>query len=100
MKFISELFQPDELDKLVFEVRDTGIGIKKIDQGKLFKMFATLSSTKQMNTNGVGLGLFICKQLLEQFQGKITVKSKVNKGTSFFFTFKIESATTTFKPDH
>ena len=66
------------------------MGIGPDDQSKLFKMFAKLRDTAQMNTNGVGLGLFICKQIVEQFNGRICVKSQQNIGSSFFFSFDVE----------
>lgn len=81
-----------EKPKLVVEVRDSGVGIKTEDQHKLFKMFASLKSTRQMNTKGVGLGLYICKQIVEQFEGSICVESTPGVGTSFFFSFGIEKA--------
>ena len=43
-----------------------------------------------MNTNGVGLGLFICKQITQLFGGKICVRSELEVGTSFFFSFNID----------
>ena len=42
-----------------FIVKDTGVGIKKEDQSKLFKLFGFLDTTKEINTNGIGLGLHI-----------------------------------------
>jgi signal transduction histidine kinase len=42
-----------------------------------------------MNTHGVGLGLNICKQLVETFGGKIWVKSELNEGTQFYFTIPL-----------
>ena len=65
--------EPEEFMKLVFEVRDSGVGISRDDQAKLFKLFGTLQNTRQMNNHGVGLGLHICKQLVEQFDGSICV---------------------------
>lgn len=43
------------------EVEDTGIGIKKDDQQKLFKLFGFIDATRELNTSGVGLGLHISK---------------------------------------
>ena len=45
-----------------------------------------------MNTNGIGLGLHICKQIVDKFNGKILVKSKVGEGSSFFFSMEVEGA--------
>ena len=53
-------------------------------------MFGTLSNTRQMNTHGVGLGLFICKKIVEEFKGAIMVQSEFGKGTRFLFSFDLE----------
>ena len=50
---------------LCVAVRDTGIGIKQEDLGKLFSLFGKLQRTASMNSEGIGLGLQICKQLVE-----------------------------------
>lgn len=84
------MFRQEAREKLVFEVKDTGVGISDEDQAKLFKMFGTLQNTRQMNNHGVGLGLFICKQLVEQFSGEIAVRSKLGEGTSFFFSVIVQ----------
>jgi signal transduction histidine kinase len=47
---ISKIYNPGDYDKIVISVLDTGIGIKKKDQRKLFKLFGTLQNTRQMNT--------------------------------------------------
>lgn len=46
-------------------VRDTGVGIKEENLQKLFKLFGFLEATKELNTNGIGLGLHICKMIVE-----------------------------------
>ena len=91
-EMIHNLYEATNKPKLVVEVKDTGIGMSPEDQTKLFKLFGKLQQTSQMNTNRVGLGLSICKQIIEQFNGSIFVKSQVNQGTSFFFSFEIEAA--------
>jgi len=48
---------------LEISVRDQGIGIKKEDKKKLFQLFGFLDATKEVNTQGIGLGLYICKSL-------------------------------------
>ena len=60
-----------ETKELVLTVADSGIGIKKEDQEKLFKMFGKLESTASINTSGVGLGLSICKNIIEGMNGSI-----------------------------
>ena len=45
-----------------------------------------------MNTNGIGLGLFVCKSIVEQFGGTIEVNSTLGKGTTFYFWFALETA--------
>lgn len=59
-------------------VTDSGIGISEADQKKLFYLFGKLQSTQSMNTNGIGLGLNICKKIVESFGGVISVYSKLN----------------------
>jgi two-component system, sensor histidine kinase len=55
--------------RMYVSVQDSGIGIKKEDQSKLFSMFGKLEDSSQMNTTGVGLGLSICKQIVEVLDG-------------------------------
>jgi signal transduction histidine kinase len=56
---------------LEVEVRDSGVGIKEEDQKKLFKLFGYLDTTKELNTRGIGLGLYISKLIVQQFGGEI-----------------------------
>jgi signal transduction histidine kinase len=67
-------------------VVDTGIGIKRKDRLKLFKLFGTLQNTRQMNTQGIGLGLVISENIVKAFQGTIGVRSKYNYGSKFAFS--------------
>ena len=72
-------------------VADTGPGIKKDDLSKLFTKFGKLetSFSKSANTSGVGLGLYISKNLIEMSHGEITIESEVGKGTTFSFTLPV-----------
>ena len=88
---LEEMMQQGPTSKLVIEVRDTGIGIKPRDQKHLFKMFGKLTQTSQQNTNQVGLGLFTCSQIVEQFGGRVLVKSEYAQGSSFFFSFELQA---------
>jgi len=67
-----------------FEVIDTGPGISKEEQAKLFQKFQRVE-TNVGKTTGSGLGLYICKLLVEKFSGKIGVESEPGKGSKFWF---------------
>ena len=60
------------------EVRDTGIGMKQEDIPKLFKLYGFLENNKEINTKGIGLGLYISKKVVQIFDGEINVTSEVN----------------------
>ena len=66
-------------------VRDTGIGIKKEDMGKLFQSFQQVDSKRNRNIEGTGLGLAISKQQVTLMNGQIGVESEYGKGSCFFF---------------
>ena len=71
------ILEPNEKrDKIAICVTDTGIGIKKKDRLNLFKLFGCLKNTKQMNTQGIGLGLVISENIVKAFGGSIDVKSQ------------------------
>ncbi len=69
------------------EIIDTGIGISKKDQQELFDRFSQFHETSISSTTGSGLGLAICKKLVHLMQGTLDVKSEINKGSNFSFTF-------------
>ena len=58
---------------LQIEVKDNGCGISPQNQAKLFKLFGYLDETSEMNTQGVGLGLYITKMIVGQFGGEVSV---------------------------
>lgn len=68
-------------------VADTGIGISKDDQQKLFNEFVRIKNTKTKNISGSGLGLSIVSQILENYHAEITVNSKPNEGSEFIIVF-------------
>lgn len=71
-------------------VQDTGIGIQEEDIPKLFTTFGQVGPVKNRKTGGAGLGLAICKKVIEQHGGTIKVQSKPGEGSSFSFTLPIE----------
>jgi two-component system sensor histidine kinase/response regulator len=76
---------------LRLSVIDNGIGIKQENQDNLFKLFGSIKDEKRkINMNGIGLGLVISKMIVSQFDGTIDFISKYEKGSSFYFTFKLE----------
>eukprot|EP00004_Rigifila_ramosa_P025478 TRINITY_DN7622_c0_g1_i1.p1 TRINITY_DN7622_c0_g1~~TRINITY_DN7622_c0_g1_i1.p1 ORF type:complete len:979 (+),score=202.55 TRINITY_DN7622_c0_g1_i1:373-3309(+) len=74
-----------------FEVQDSGIGIAASDTGKLFARFSQLdNSLSTRRYDGTGLGLVICKDLIELMNGEISVVSSPGKGSTFWFTAELE----------
>ena len=71
-------------------VRDTGIGIKKEDHKKLFKLFGFLENSKDLNSKGVGLGLHISQQITQEFGGKILLDSDIGQGAKFTFLIDLD----------
>jgi signal transduction histidine kinase len=78
-------FYTDSKKQLIFYVKDTGIGISKEDQKVIFNHFTKVEEKTKI-FRGVGLGLSICKQLVELLGGKIWVESESGQGSTFFFT--------------
>jgi len=74
-------------DQMVFEVIDTGIGIKKEDISELFVPFSQLHRKTKKEIKGTGLGLAICKSIVKTLGGRIWIESEgVGKGTKVSFT--------------
>lgn len=75
-----------------FSVEDTGIGISEKNTDMLFKPFHQEDSSMTRKYGGTGLGLTICKYLVDQMSGSITVNSSPGKGTVFTFTIPFDAA--------
>ena len=80
-------------DSILISVKDTGIGIPKNQQKRIFKRFFRGVDAVKMETVGTGLGLFIAKNIVEAHGGKIWFESVENKGTTFYFTIPLALAT-------
>jgi signal transduction histidine kinase len=73
---------------LIVEVKDSGLGMEKKEQEKIFNPYHRIDNDRE-KFSGLGLGLALCKALVELHGGRIWVKSHVNKGSTFGFSLPI-----------
>ncbi len=71
-------------------VADQGIGIPASEQGKLFQRFYRVDSSLRRSTQGAGLGLYLCKSIVEAHGGRIWLRSEPGKGTTVFVALPME----------
>jgi len=83
---VSVVSKTDQNIELQFVIQDTGPGIPVEKQGFLFDRFYQVNSARNREKNGAGLGLAICKSLVELMGGVIWVESEVGTGSKFYFT--------------
>lgn len=75
-------------------VQDSGIGIPSEDIPHLFEKFYRVDTTATRTINGTGLGLYICRKIIELYNGRIWVDSKLGKGSTFYINLpRISSKT-------
>lgn len=89
---IVKAVQNDDGPRLMLQVNDTGIGIPKDKHDTIFETFAQASSETSRLYGGSGLGLSICKKLVELYGGTIRVESQLGKGTSFTFEIQLHQS--------
>lgn len=80
----------EEKKKAMVEVRDFGPGISKNDQKNIFKRFYRSHNLQSLHASGLGLGLYISKEIINKHKEKIWVASKKGAGCRFYFTLPIE----------
>ncbi|OHE07388.1 MAG: hypothetical protein A2513_02315 [Sulfurimonas sp. RIFOXYD12_FULL_33_39] len=83
-------------DKLIFEVKDSGIGLSEKEKKKLFISFSQADNSTTRKYGGTGLGLAISKQLVELMGGKIWVEGKTGVGSSFKFEIELKEAESSY----
>ncbi len=71
-------------EKVLLSVHDTGLGIPPEDLPHLFQKFYRVDSSATQNIGGTGLGLYLCRRLVEAMSGRLWVESVVNEGSTFF----------------
>lgn len=76
----------NEKGEFVFEIKDTGDGISKKDYAKIFKFFSQVNQDQLKRQQGSGVGLFLCKTIVDAHKGHIDFKSRLNYGSTFWFT--------------
>jgi signal transduction histidine kinase/CheY-like chemotaxis protein len=81
---VTLLIEPEE-EWLRFEVRDTGMGIRREDQERIFERFQQAEQSGVVPSGGAGLGLTICSQVVTAMGGRIGVRSEPGEGSTFWF---------------
>lgn len=87
--------QPDVLltvehneDTLTVSVKDNGLGISKLQLPYIFERFFRVEKTR--NIEGIGLGLYLCRQIIQAHHGKVWVESTEGKGSTFYFSIPLD----------
>lgn len=81
-------FNSKQKNELLLQVKDSGIGISEEDQKRVFERFWRAEEVK--NIEGTGLGLWIVKQIVERWGGRVGMRSKAGIGSNFYFTLPVK----------
>lgn len=79
---VHAMLAPEGEDKIKLTISDTGIGIPKEKQGRVFERFYRAEESRNKATGGTGLGLAICKHIVDKHKGTLSVSSEEGKGTT------------------
>jgi signal transduction histidine kinase len=82
----------EDAHSLRVEVRDNGPGISAADQETIFEKFRQVGDTLTDKPQGTGLGLHICRQIVERHGGRLWVESQLGEGARFSFTLPLDPA--------
>ncbi len=88
--YLKELNQKNNFATLELKVEDFGIGMTEEQVNKIFIPFQQADQTISKRFGGTGLGLSICKTIVEMMNGKISIQSKIDEGSTFICTFELE----------
>ena len=79
-----------EKNKVLFAIKDSGVGIPQKEQKYIFQKFFRAENISEERTKGSGLGLYVCKSIIKNLGGQIWFKSELGKGTTFYFRLPIK----------
>ena len=86
-----EVSQQDNCEVVIVWVQDQGCGIRQEEQNHIFEQFYRVDEQERTHTSGLGLGLHICQEIVEQHGGKIWLKSQPGVGSTFCFSLPVNS---------
>ena len=75
---------------ILFSIQDSGVGIPQKEQKYIFQKFFRAENALKERTKGSGLGLYVCKSIIDKAGGRIWFKSEEERGTTFYFTLPIK----------
>jgi len=78
-----EIFLEKENDKIIFKVKDFGMGVSKEEQKKIFDRFYKIDKSRQRQNSSAGLGLSIVQEIVQKYAGELKLKSEVGEGSEF-----------------
>jgi len=84
-----EIYTTIENDNCIVSIKDSGIGMNKDQLERLFNIHSKFSRPGTYNEKGTGLGLILCKEFVDKYNGKIWATSAVNEGSTFSFTIPL-----------
>ena len=80
----------EEKHELTLAVHDTGVGIAREDQQRIFEKFVQIKHPDMSTPGSVGLGLSIVREIATRYNGRVELESEVGKGSTFTATFHVE----------